>query len=403
VIPTGPAPRAAAEALDEITATPTSAPTADAIETVEAGGDIRLAWVLLDLLRFHQGGPADSALVDALTTLTDAEVPAGQTPWVYFTDLLLDWDVPAPPDYFPLKRDLYLGFDPDWEPFFDASATIDWRQVTWSGVERDAIVPLDDPEVVLTGSEPGWLPDDDVVYGVVVGDEARAYPRRVLEVHELVNDTVGGRRLALAYCAPCGASIAYFTDEPPEGFATVELASSGLLDRSNKLMYDVTTESLLGQFTGQAITGPLADGEFSLGRLPVVTTTWAQWRSEHPDTTVISEDGGVGRVYVSDPLAERDEDAPLPLGPRDDRLDAHARVLGVPQSDGRSVAFAVEAANDALDEGADVSAAGVTLEREAGGLVAIDAVTGRRLPSHEAYWFAWSWFHPDTELWNRSS
>jgi hypothetical protein len=223
----------------------------------------------------------------------------------------------------------------------------------------------------------------------------------VLEVHELVNDTLGDRRLVMAYCAPCCASIAYYTDEPPEGFATFEMASSGLLERSNKLMYDVSTESLIGQFSGQAITGPLADEEVSLGRLPVVTTTWGLWRSEHPDTTVVSEDGGVGRVYVPDPLAEQGDDAPSPIGLRDERLDAHVRVLGVPRSEGSPVAFAVEAATEALESGAEVSAAGVTLAREAGGLVASDAVTGRRLPAHEAYWFAWSQFHPETELWNR--
>jgi hypothetical protein len=38
------------------------------------------------------------------------------------------------------------------------------------------------------------------------------------------------------------------------------------------------------------------------------------------------------------------------------------------------------------------------VELDAGGIKAVDA-DGVDLGSHQAFWFAWSQFHPDTELW----
>lgn len=398
-IPTGSAAPDAVAALDEIASTPTSAPAAGAIERVEAAHDVRLAWLLVDLLRFHQGGPADQLLVDALVELTAVDVPPGHQAWVFYSDLLLVWDVPAPPDFLRWKRAIYTGADPSWAPFFADSASLDWRTVTWDGGGRENPAPLDDPEVVPATENGGWLPGDEIVYGIQIAGETRAYPRRVLQVHEVVNDTVGGRRIAVTYCSLSDAATGHYLDDVPEGVGTLRLSSTGLLDRSSRLVYDIGTDSLVDPIRGAVVGGPLA-GEPVLAPLPVVVTTWDEWRAAHPESTVVSEDGGVGRVYVEEPVTDPADGPPsFPVGPRDERLAGADRVLAVDGLDGTPVAVPVDAALDALARGESVVVGGVEVELEAGGLIARDELTGQTLGSFEARWFAWSQVRPQTVVW----
>jgi len=95
----------------------------------------------------------------------------------------------------------------------------------------------------------------------------------------------------------------------------------------------------------------------------------------------------------------RDAEGPIfPVGDVDPRLAIQEDVIGVIATDGRPVAFPRGTALIALRSGADVTLAGVTLRESAGGLRAFDA-SGNELPSHQAFWFAWSQFHPETALW----
>ena len=154
----------------------------------------------------------------------------------------------------------------------------------------------------MTDAEGGsWYPDDDLVFGIVIGRQARAYPKNIMEVHEMVNDTLGGRRLAIPYCTLCLSAQAYFTDDV-ENFRPL-LRTSGLLSRSNKFMYDVTTFSAVDTFTGEAISGPLLDAGIRLNQTTVVTSTWAAWRAAHPHTSIIAEDGGNRPELPAQPLA----------------------------------------------------------------------------------------------------
>jgi hypothetical protein len=355
-----------------------------------SASDVRVAWPLVDLLRFRQDRRNIRDLEDALARLTAEEHDGDQPSWVAYSDLLLRWDVPAPPGYLDYKRAAYLAVDPDWAPFFDDDADLDWRDVSWGGVFRDQIRALTDPQVTRA-DEAGWLRPDDVVFAVAVDGEARAYPKRILDVHELVNDTLAGQRIALPYCTLCGAAIAYRTN------IGTELRTSGLLQRSNKLAYDVETQSLLDQFAGEFVTGPRR-GE-RLERLAVTTTTWSQWRAAHPTTTVLARPADVDR-YDGDFLGDRDDAGPIfPVGERDARLPAQQPVLGVVSPRGVAVAFPVAEARAALRRGDTVAAGGVALRLDAGGLAARPSDGGPDLPAHEAYWFAWSQFHPGTLLW----
>lgn len=385
------------------------------IRAVGAAGDARLGWVVSDVLRLLQVGSEARGLVEAFERLTGVDVPDDeleQGPWRAVADRLLAWELPAPPDYAAYKSAVLLVVEPRWAPFFlDPEADVDWRLVSWGGVLIDdrppgdarpcpqgCIPALDDPSV--TGAAGGaWYPDDGLVFGVVVNGEARAYPKNVLEVHELVNDTLGGRRIGLPYCTLCGSAQAYFTDSADGG--AVVLRTSGLLSRSNKIMYDLATMSILDTFTGRALSGPLREAGVRLEQVTVVTSTWGAWKQAHPDTTIVARDGGIGRSYPADPLRGRDDDGPIfPIGSVDPRLPVQEQVVGVVAADGTPFAFPADAARSALREGEAVELAGVRLELDGDGLRATDEA-GEPLVSHQAFWFAWSQFHPGTAVWTR--
>lgn len=383
----------------------------EALARIGRSGDARVAWLLSDLLRFFQRGPLPDSTVRAFEELTQTDVPAGFA-WPIVTNWLIAWDLPAPPGYVNWKRILFEDVEPSWGAFFDdADAAIDWRWISWGGVVIDdrpiaevhrpcpgCIPALDDPAVTdAAGGD--WYADDRIVFGVVVNGDARAYPKHIMEVHEMVNDTLGGRRVGIPYCTLCGSAQAYFTDRVPDGFEILELRTSGLLSRSNKVMFDLHTFSVFDTFQGVAVSGPLQEAGLTLAMASVVTTTWGEWKAAHPDTTIIAPDGGIGATYPLDPLRGRDDNGPIfPVGGVDPRLAAQEAVVGVETADGGFVAFPADAARASLAAGQEVRLGGVRLLPDGGGLRA-ELEDGTAIVSHEAFWFAWSQFHPQTQVW----
>jgi hypothetical protein len=177
------------------------------------------------------------------------------------------------------------------------------------------------------------------------------------------------------------------------------LRTSGLLNRSNKVMFDLNTFSVFDTFFGVAVSGPLREAGVELEQTSVVTSTWRDWKAAHPDTTIVAEDGGIGRSYPLDPLRGRDDDGAIfPIGDVDERLPTQAKVLGVITDDGTPIAFSVADALAELDAGRPVAALGIVVIADASGVRATRE-DGTELVGHEAFWFAWSQFHPDTAVW----
>ncbi|MEM9851991.1 MAG: DUF3179 domain-containing (seleno)protein [Pseudomonadota bacterium] len=408
-MPDGPLAPAVAPALNALVASSLSQAHWDPgdvamFDAIAASGDPRLGWVLVDMLRFTWRPQFRAALAATGAQLLNLKID-GPLKRAAFTDHLIAWDVPAYPGYLDHKRAIYTQYLPGLERVF-APGDIDWHMVSTGGVNIDArpfgapaspcdcIPAIDTPEVA-TATKATWLSDDAVVFGISVGDAHRAYPRRIMEVREMVNDTLGGRALGIPYCTLCGAAQAYFTDV--EGIDRPILRTSGLLIRSNKVMYDVRTYSVFDTFRGRAVTGPLAEAGIGLEPVTVITTTWGDWKAAHPDTTVLLERDALGRDY--DLRNTRDAGGPIfPIGDVDPRLGVQDDVLGVIAPSGRPVAFLRSAALAALRSGAPVTLDDVQLVLEAGGIRALDA-DGADLGSHQAFWFAWSQFHPDTALW----
>ncbi|MEM1075536.1 MAG: DUF3179 domain-containing (seleno)protein [Pseudomonadota bacterium] len=379
-----------------------------ALAEIAASGDPRLVWLISDLMRFVPSRQLNAELTRAASELLGKEIEPGNS-WGVVTDHLLAWDIPAPPNYLKFKRTIFTTVVPGWERIF-VEGDIDWRLVSWGGVLIDdrpyettdsgcnCIPAADNPEV-SSAEDATWLQDDDVVFGITINGEHRAYPRRIMEVREMVNDSLGGRDLGIPYCTLCGAAQAYFTDRLPEGIERPILRTSGLLSRSNKVMYDLNTFSVFDTFLGHAVTGPLAEKDLQLEQATVITTDWGTWKKEHPETTVLLERYALGRD--PDFRNGRDANGPIfPVGDVDPRLPVHEDVIGVVTASGKPVAFQRSTALITLKRGDEISVENVRLELDAGGIRAVGE-DGSDLGSHQAFWFAWSQFHPDTALWQQ--
>ena len=281
----------------------------EAIERLGAAADARVLWLLTDLFPFSNRDML-TAIGAAFVELTGTELQDDGR--LTMINRLIAWDVPAFPGYREYKWRLFRSIEPLWEPFFtDEDSAVDWRLVGWGGVAiderlhatpearclRGCIPAIDDPPVTdAAGGD--WYPDERLVFGLVINGEARAYPKNMMEVHEMVNDTLGGRRFGMPYCTLCGSAQAYFTDDV-EGFSPV-LRTSGLLARSNKFMYDRSTWSAVDTFTGEALSGPLHDAGVALTPVAVVTSTWGDWKrrapgDDDPRTVSALPAGPVGR------------------------------------------------------------------------------------------------------------
>ena len=409
--PEGPLTTMVTEALEEVleiavSQSEWSPANTSALDTVAQARDPRLVWTLIDVQRFAWRPEFRAALSRVAETVLDRSFE-GSRQRAEIINTMIAWDIPDYPGYLRHKRLVFTNYVPGWEDIF-TEGDIAWQLVDWGGVNIDArpydhtdevchCIPATDNPDVSTAAEATWLKDDDIVFGVEVNGEARAYPRRIMEVREMVNDTLGGRDLGIPYCTLCGAAQAYFTDRLPDGVKRPILRTSGLLIRSNKVMYDIETNSVFDTFLDKAVTGPLADIGLKLEQATIITADWGTWRATYPNTTVLVEELALGRDYN---LREtRDANGPVfPVGDVDPRLPVHEDVIGAITANGTPVAFPRATAVAALTAGQDVTFEDVRLELSAGGLRAIGR-NGADLGSHQAFWFAWSQFHPKTAVW----
>ncbi|WP_425078600.1 DUF3179 domain-containing protein [Ruegeria denitrificans] len=207
------------------------------------------------------------------------------------------------PSLIPFKREVLLGIDPNFDLFLRSEylqrgrMKIRLEEIAWGGVYKDGIPSLDNP-TLISASNAGYLKGDDLVFGVAINGDERAYPLRIMGWHEMFNEVIGGVPVALAYCTLCGSGILFETQVAGRRKPFI-FGSSGFLYRSNKLMFDRETHSLWNQYTGKPVVGPLANSGITLKQRPVVITTWDSWRTSHPKTRVLSLNTGHRRNYGS--------------------------------------------------------------------------------------------------------
>jgi hypothetical protein len=333
------------------------------------------------------------------------------------------------------KADVMAVIDPDFRLFLRPGVEREIRleEIVWGGVKKDGIPALINPKHVAA-ADATYLEDDELVFGIEIEGDARAYPLRILDWHEMFNDVVGGVPVTLAYCTLCGSGILYDARVPDHDEPFV-FGSSGLLYRSNKLMYDQATHSLWNQFTGRPVVGPLTGSGIELEVLPVTIATWQDWQARHPDTRVLSLETGYERDYTpGEPYGEyfASPDLMFPMLVPDERLAPKDYVFAL-RADGQEQAWSLADFEGGRVINAEVGDLPVVLvgdaatrtvrAYESGGrdfaagsgsttLVAAsqdwqigeDALVGpdgarlARLPGHIAYWFAWQGFVPDAPL-----
>ncbi|MGB1011644.1 MAG: DUF3179 domain-containing protein [Thiolinea sp.] len=248
----------------------------------------------LEILRFSDNRTLNNRLAELLSKHTGQNFGLSIKDWYRW-----QWKQAANPhpEYNLFKARLYEQIDPRFAAYFKSGKPQDIRldEVRWGGVLQDGIPPLRQPKMIrATDRAARYLEDDNIVFGVAVNGDVRAYPQRILAWHEMFIDTIGGIEYAGVYCTLCGSVVLYETHVKGTRH---QLGTSGFLFRSNKLMYDKATQSLWNSTWGKPVLGPLTGKGIQLKQGHVVTTTWGEWRRRHPETLVLSLETGHKRDY----------------------------------------------------------------------------------------------------------
>jgi hypothetical protein len=234
----------------------------------------------------------------------------------------------------PAQDEARRGFDIDevrfvtsgWETDF-AKHSVPLSEFVSGGPPRDGIPPVDEPKPTSQADADRWLANREPVLAVEIGDQVRAYPLQILVWHEIVNDTLGGRPIAVTYCPLCNSSLVF--GRRVRG-RTLTFGTTGNLRNSDLVMWDRQTESWWQQLTAEAVVGKLTGKRLAV--LPSQMLSWADFRRLHPDGDVLSRDTGVARDYGRNPYAGYDEPDSNPFlfdGDTDDRLPPKERVIAV--------------------------------------------------------------------------
>ena len=452
--PPEPIPDAEIPALYEALTDGDTAAEEKAIARIEAARDARFVPVLLELVRAGQMGIAGrSGYNQRMIVLERLSGQALGGDWFGWIEWYESTELSPPPGFASWKGKLWARIDPRFGELLrdEQPARIRVEEIDWVGVPFEGIPALDAPRHVAADAV-SWIEAGEPVVGLAIGGEARAYPLRILDWHELVNDELGGVHLALVYCTLCGSAIAY--DTRREGEEPYLFSNSGLLHMSNKLMVDRATHTLWNQLTGRAVLGALAGEERVLPLLPAVVTSWGAWHARHPETSVLSIETGHERPYLPGMPYGSYFESPAKMFPaREGRkeLPTKERVYGLWRADAAkawplSELVKAQVTNDVLGEQpvvlvaregrvqvdarsekqdfARYEAGGAvrayqrgerefslgaddgTLRDAGGGVWQMDedALVGPagehlpRIPGTLAYWFAWQAFHPETAL-----
>jgi hypothetical protein len=406
----------------------------------DVSADLRSFWTkayipaAIEIFNFIPDRKVRSVVLEKLRGSTGQDFGTDMTEWYSWL-----WNEPELKikGYADFKSEFYREIDPKFgRYFFGRQNTSDIRldEVRWGGVVQDGIPPLREPKM-LGADDADYLNDNDVVFGIEINGDARAYPKRILAWHEMFVDTVGGVDFAGVYCTLCGTVIPYKTSFEGTNYT---LGTSGFLYRSNKLMYDADTQSLWNTLLGEPVIGPLAGTGVKLEHLSVVTTSWGEWKRRHPQTQVLSLETGHRRDY-GEGVAYQDYFATdrlmfnTPFA--DTRLKNKQEVLALRFAGAPGQQLAIDTdfllqnpvykdaiglqrfivltdktgANRVYDpanieftaydgDRAVTDADGQVWQLSESALTAPDGRAIERLPYHRAFWFGWTAAFPDTRL-----
>ena len=257
---------------------------------------------------------------------------------------------------------------------------------------RDCIPSIDNPQY-LPAEDAVHVADDDLVITLSYKGEYRAYPSRILDHHEIVNDTIGGDPLAITWCPLCGSAVGI--RRTVAGKLT-EFGVSGVLYNSDLVLYDRETETLWDQIEAKGIVGTLTGEQLEL--VPVSMSRWAKWRDRHPDTLVLSTDTGFEYDYTKDRYAEYRDSTGLfmPVSASDDRVHAKTVVFGFALASG-DIAYTASMLEDKVSYRHELNGEEAVVTLHDDGNVTMLRADETFYPTR-LFWFAWYTFHPGSDL-----
>jgi hypothetical protein len=286
-----------------------------------------------------------------------------------------------------------------------ADSMIPVKEIRRGGPPRDGIPALNYPAFV-PAEDAGYVKPDDRVIGVVIKGKPRAYPIKVLNWHEVVNDVIGKQNFVITYCPLCGTGMVFgsnFSDGVREG--ALVFGVSGLLYNSDVLLYDRQTESLWSQIMGKAVTGKLKNS--SLKQLPAFHTNLKEWLNRYPNSEVLAVDSRNQGDYERNPYEGYEKTKRLMFKVNNkSSLDFHPKewVLGLKVGE-KTMAFPFSELRQH-----NKKQFGVTLDErtftlywnDAGNSAYVRDSSGKDYASTIAFWFAWYAFHPETDVFRAS-
>ena len=178
--------------------------------------------------------------------------------------------------------------------------SVDFAEIMSGGPPKDGIPAIDDPQFARAGSGDVDLSDQEPVIALDYQGEARAYPLRILMYHEIVNDRIGDRWVAVTYCPLCNASIVFNRELAGR---VLDFGTTGKLRNSDLVMYDRQTESWWQQFTGSAIIGEMTGNHLEL--IPSRVVPFEVFVAAFPDGMVLLPPRSYGS-YGTNPYAGYD-------------------------------------------------------------------------------------------------
>lgn len=273
--------------------------------------------------------------------------------------------------------------------------TIDRNKILAGGVRKDDIPAISKPKFITAKHARHVRPKDRVV-GVTIDGEARAYPITILNHHEIINDSIRGTPVAVTFCPLCDSAVVFDRRTP---IGVREFGVSGLLYNSNVLMYDrAETEGLWSQLAKAGVSGP--GSSKTLKPLPLDLTTWQDWQTRHPNTTVLSLETGYRRNYRRNQYAQylKTQKLMFPVMPYSDRFPAKMPVIGAWSGDAYKAypQSAFYRSQTRIDDTLNGKKLSIEFSLKDQSMRIISADEG--VHWMYAFWFAWYAFHPDTEV-----
>jgi len=263
---------------------------------------------------------------------------------------------------------------------------------------KDCIPSIDHPKFI-PASKAKWLKKDDIVFTIKHKGMVRAYPQKILNWHEFVNDKIGDYYFTISFCPLCGSAVGFI---PKVNGILTQFGVSGKLIHSDLVMYDRMEGNLWQQITGEAIVGPAAKRNEKLEFIPIGTALWGDWKKQYPNTWVLSKDTGFDRDYERYPYGTYRKNSELYFGIKNTNstLPIKEMVYGV------SLGKYSKAYPQKLFESKKIiqdklGPHNITLEKLPSGAIKIYySKTKKEIVGVRLFWFAWAAFYPETEIYN---